>query len=61
MVEQDELTPEEFARLLEEQTQRYFGLSVAEVRRRAEEGSLPEDHPMVIHLALLTNVKLLAC
>ncbi len=57
----DELTPDEFAQLLEEQTRRYFGISVAEFRSRAEEGSLPVDHPMVIHLALLTGANLHAC
>lgn len=57
----DELTPEESRRFAEEQVGEYFGISVEEFRRRAEAGSLPEDDPMVVHLALLTGADLHTC
>lgn len=57
----EELTPEESRRFAEEQVQRYLGLSVDEFLVRAEEGTLPEEDPMVVHLALLTGAKLHSC
>lgn len=57
----DELTHDEASAYAEEQTEKYFGLSVAQFVRSAEEGTLPEDDPMVVHLALLTGAKLHSC
>lgn len=57
----DEMTPEESRAFAEEQTQQYFGITVAEFLHRAAEGTLPEDDPMVIHLALLTGARLNSC
>lgn len=57
----DELTQEESHALVEEETQEYFGLTVEEFVRRAEEGTLPADDAMVVHLALLTGAKLKRC
>src|SRR5205807_9074380 len=57
----DELTLEEARQFAEEQTQKYFGMSVDEFRRVAQAGELPEDDPMVVHVALLAGVDLLSC
>jgi hypothetical protein len=57
----DELTLDEARAFAEEQTQKYFGLTVADFVREAEAGRLPEDDPMVVHLALLTGAKLHTC
>lgn len=57
----DELTEEEARAFAEEQTQKYFGLSVGDFVRQAEAGALSEDDPMVIHLAFLTGARLRSC
>lgn len=57
----DEMTVEESRAFAEEQTQEYFGISVAEFKHRAEEGTLPADDPTVVHLAILTGAKLKSC
>lgn len=55
----DELTLDEARAFAEEQTQRYFRMSVEEFQRAVEAGVLAEeDHPMVVHVALLTGAKL---
>lgn len=57
----DELTREEAREYAEEQTRKYFGLSIDEFVERAEAGSLDHDDPMVLHLALLTGADLRSC
>lgn len=57
----DELTPEEAAQFAADQAQEYLGISLEEFRRRAADGTLPDDDPMVIHIALLTGVELRSC
>lgn len=57
----DELTHEEARAFAEEQTQEHFGLSVEEFAQRAADGTLPEDDPVVVHLALLIGVRLHSC
>lgn len=57
----DELTPEEARAYAEEQTQKYFRLSVEEFIAQAEAGALPEDEPMAVHLAILTGARLPSC
>lgn len=57
----DELTPEESRAYAEEQTQKYFGLSVEDFIARAEAGQLPDDDAMVVHLAILTGARLQTC
>lgn len=57
----DELTPEEARAYAEEQTQKYFSMSFDQFVRSAEAGTLPEDEPMVVHLALLTGARLQTC
>jgi hypothetical protein len=56
----DELTPDEARAYAEEQTQKYFGMSVDEFNARAALGTLP-DSPHVVHVALLTGARLQAC
>lgn len=56
----DELTPDEARDFLEDQTQRYLGISLEEFMRRAEADDLP-DHPMVEHLVLLTGARAHSC
>lgn len=57
-----ELTADEARQYVAEQVQEHFGLTVEEFNRRAEAGELsPDDDPMVIHLALLTGVRLPSC
>lgn len=57
----DELTDEEARQFAEEQAQEYFRMSVDEFAAKAQEGSLPQDDPMVIHLSLLIGAPLDAC
>lgn len=57
----DELTPEESRAFAEEETQKYFGLSVDDFIAHAEAGRLPEDDAMVVHLAILTGARLPSC
>jgi hypothetical protein len=57
----DELTPDEARAFAEEQALKYFGMTVDEFRRAAEDGTLPEDDPMVVHVALLTGAELPSC
>lgn len=59
--DRDELTVDEARQYAEEQTDRYFGMSVAEFVRRAEAGQLDADNPMVVHLALLTGARIKTC
>jgi hypothetical protein len=56
----DELTDEETRRYLEDQTRAYFGMSLDEFLRRAEEGTLP-DHPAVAHLIMLSGATPSTC
>lgn len=46
----DELTREEAEALLEAETQKYFGMSVAEFVDALDSGKLPDDDAMVIHI-----------
>jgi hypothetical protein len=57
----DELTADEAREYVEAQTRLHFGLSIEDFIRKAEDGSLPEDDPVVVHLALLTGAKLHSC
>lgn len=57
----DELTLDEARAYAEEQTYRYFGLSLDAFIKAVEDGSLPDDEPMVVHLALLTGARLHSC
>lgn len=57
----DELTAAEAREYVEAQTRTHFGLSIEDFIRKAEDGSLPEDDPVVVHLALLTGAKLHSC
>ena len=58
----DELTLDEARQFAEDQTQRYFGVSVDEFRQHAAEGSLSgDDHPMFVHVAMLTGAVLRNC
>jgi hypothetical protein len=56
----DELTEEETRAMLEEQTQRVYGLSLDDFIRRAEAGDLPA-HPDLVHLVLLSGARTDAC
>ena len=57
----DELTPDEARQFADDQSRQYFGLSIEEFIERATAGELPHDDPMVLHLALLTGVRLHSC
>lgn len=57
----EELTPEESRAYAEEQTQKYFGMSVEEFIAKAEAGQLPEEDAMTVHLAILTGARLPSC
>ena len=57
----NELTPEEAAQFAEEQAQQYLGMSIEDFKRCAASGELPEDNPMVVHIALLAGVELPSC
>jgi hypothetical protein len=57
----DELTAEEMAEFAAEQVRTYLGMTVAEFRQHAQDGTLPMDNWMVVHLALLTGVDLPSC
>lgn len=57
----DELTAEEAAEFIEEQTRLHFGLSVEDFIKKAEEGSLPHDDPAVLHVAMLAGARLPSC
>jgi hypothetical protein len=59
--DQDELTLAEARELAEEEACNHFGMTVDEFRRAAKEGTLPEDDPMVAHLALLTGAEIHSC
>lgn len=56
----NELSEAEAREYLNEQTQKYLGLSLAEFMERAEAGTLP-SHPVVAHLVLLTGARPGAC
>ncbi len=49
-----ELSAEQLRGLLEEEAQRYFGMSAEQFIAAAERGELP-DHPVVAHLVLLAG------
>jgi hypothetical protein len=57
----DELTADESERFVDEEARRYLGMSVGEFRKRAAADDLPEDNPMVVHIALLAGVQLQHC
>jgi hypothetical protein len=57
----DELTPEEAEKFADEQARQYFDMSVADFRNQAAAGALPQDDPMVVHVALLAGVELHTC
>ena len=57
----DELTQEEAQSFAEEQTRKHFGMSVEEFVRAADADRLPNDDPMVVHVALLTGARLHSC
>lgn len=57
----DELTRDEARRYVEQQTEAHFGLSVDKFVAAARDGTLDPDDPFVLHLALMTGVKLDAC
>jgi len=57
----DELTPEEAERFADEQAREYLDMSIEEFRSRAAADALPEDDPMVVHIALLAGVELHRC
>ena len=59
--ERDELTAEEAEQFAEEQARKYLRMSIAEFRQRAHDGNLPEDDPVVVHIALLAGVELQHC
>lgn len=56
----NELTPAQARAFLEEQTQRYLGLSLENFYRLADEGQLPDD-PVVPHLVLLSGARPGSC
>jgi hypothetical protein len=51
--EPHEMTPEEAAKLLDEEARRYFGISGEEFRRRYEAGELDDEQPHVWEVALM--------
>ena len=55
-----ERTAKEAKAFLEDQTQRYLNMSLAEFYERAEAGTLPDD-PNVTHLVLLSGAHPGAC
>jgi hypothetical protein len=57
----DELTSDEAEQFADDQAREYLGMSVDEFRRRAADGTLPEDDAMVIHIALLPGARLRSC
>jgi hypothetical protein len=50
------LSPEEFAALVEEQAQRYLGMTTVEFIDSVRRGVLP-DHPATAHLLILTGAR----
>ena len=58
--DRDELTADEAHEYMEEQTLRYFGLSLAAFIAAAEANELP-DHPALAHLILLTGAQSESC
>jgi hypothetical protein len=57
---QSEMTIEQTMTLLEEQTQRFLGMSLDDFYAHAEAGTLP-DHPAVPHLILMSGARASSC
>ena len=57
MAEKRELSREEFAAYVEEQAQRYLGMTTAEFVESVRRGELP-DHPATAHLVILTGARI---
>jgi hypothetical protein len=57
----DELTPAEAEEFANEQTLEYLGMTIAKSRELAAAGHLPQDDPMVVHIALSAGVPLHTC
>ncbi len=57
----DELTVEEAEQFADEQANKYLGMPIDKFRVLAAEDRLPNDDPMVVHIALLAGVELHSC
>jgi len=60
VAEERDLTPEESRAYLEDEVNRYLGITLNRFYQLAEAGKLPE-HPAVAHLILLTGAKPSSC
>jgi uncharacterized glyoxalase superfamily metalloenzyme YdcJ len=57
----DELTPDEAQQFASEQAKQYLGMTIEKFKELAAANELPDDDPMVVHIALLAGVELHSC